>query len=103
MEAGYEVIYIGIHQTPEEIVQAAVQEDVDLIGIGSLCGAHFSASKVIKLLEEKDRSKVPVVVGGIVPSYDVNKLTEDGVKKIFGPGTSSEELVAGIASLLGSA
>ncbi len=93
-DAGYEVIYTGLHQSPEMIVSAAVQEDVDLIGISILSGAHMPIfSKVLELLRQRGRGDIPVFGGGIIPPDDAKKLEQMGVKKIFGPGTPTSEIV----------
>lgn len=93
-DAGMEVIYTGPRQTPEMIVQAAVQEDVDLIGLSILSGAHKEfASRVIDLMKEKGVENTPIVMGGIIPQEDVPALKEMGVKAVFGPGTSTEDIV----------
>ncbi|MBN2542291.1 cobalamin B12-binding domain-containing protein [bacterium] len=93
-DAGFEVIYTGLHQSPEMIVNAAVQEDVDLIGISILSGAHMAIfPKVLELLKEKGREDTPVFGGGIIPKKDMQKLQEAGVKKLFGPGTPTTEIV----------
>ena len=94
-DAGFEVIYTGLHQTPEQIVAAAIQEDVDAIGLSSLAGAHdYLFPRVIELLKEKEASDIVVFGGGIVPEEDVPALTQAGVKGIFTPGTSIEEAVS---------
>ncbi len=93
-DAGFEVIYTGLHQTPEQIVAAAIQEDVDAIGLSSLAGAHdYLFPRVIELLKEKEANDIVVFGGGIVPEEDVPALTQAGVKGIFAPGTSIEEAV----------
>ena len=93
-DAGFEVIYTGLHQTPEQIVAAAIQEDVDAIGLSSLAGAHdYLFPRVIELLNEKGASDIIVFGGGIVPEEDLPALTQAGVKGIFTPGTSIEEAV----------
>jgi methylmalonyl-CoA mutase C-terminal domain/subunit len=93
-DAGFEVIYTGLHQTPEQIVAAAVQEDVDAIGLSSLAGAHdYLFPKVIELLKEKGAEDIAVFGGGIVPEEDMSVLTQAGVKAIFTPGTPIEEAV----------
>jgi len=93
-DAGFEVIYTGLHQTPEQIVNAAIQEDVDLIGFSILSGAHLTlASEIIRLLKEKAADDIVVIGGGIIPDEDVPKLEEIGVKKVFLPGASLEEIV----------
>lgn len=93
-DAGFEVIYSGLHQTPEEIVQAAIQEDVDLIGLSSLAGAHmYLFPKVVELLREKGADDVVVCGGGIFPEEDIPKLKKAGIKAIFTPGTPLPEIV----------
>ncbi|MEF8802385.1 MAG: cobalamin B12-binding domain-containing protein [Halolamina sp.] len=94
-DAGFEVIYSGLHRAPEEIVQAAVQEDVDVLGISILSGAHNTLiPKVIEGLKEYDAfDDTLVLVGGIVPDDDKEKLLEAGVAEVFGPGTPMEETV----------
>jgi methylmalonyl-CoA mutase C-terminal domain/subunit len=93
-DAGFEVIYTGLHQTPEQIVSAAIQEDVDAIGLSSLAGAHdYLFPRVIELLKEKKADDILVFGGGIVPEEDIPTLTQCGVKAIFTPGTSIEEAV----------
>ena len=93
-DAGFEVIYTGLHQTPEQIVAAAIQEDVDAIGLSSLAGAHgYLFPRVIELLKEKGADDIIVFGGGIVPEDDLPALTHAGVKGIFTPGTSIEEAV----------
>ena len=86
-DAGFEVIYTGLHQTPEMIAEAALQEDVDAIGVSLLSGAHnFLFPEIIKSLNEKGLSDVVIFGGGIIPDEDIPKLKEFGVKEIFGPG-----------------
>jgi len=93
-DAGMEVIYTGIRQTPEMIAEAALQEDVDVVGLSILSGAHMAlCPKVVKLLREQGMDDVLVVVGGIIPDEDVPKLREIGIRGIFGPGTSTQEIV----------
>jgi methylmalonyl-CoA mutase, C-terminal domain len=93
-DAGMEVIYAGLRQTPEEIVQAAVEEDVDLIGLSILSGAHMALfPRVLKLLKERKAADIPVFAGGIIPDEDSRRLKKMGVKAVFGPGTSLEEIV----------
>ncbi len=93
-DAGMEVIYTGLHQTPEMIVIAALQEDVDAIGLSILSGAHnYIFPKVIKLLKEKGIKDVLVFGGGIIPQDDIRSLKKIGIKKIFTPGASTEEIV----------
>ncbi len=93
-DAGFEVIYTGLHQTPEQIVAAAIQEDVDGVGLSILSGAHdYIFPEVIKLLKEKGAEDIVVFGGGIVPEDDISPLTQAGVKAIFAPGTPIEEAV----------
>ncbi len=93
-DAGFEVIYTGLHQSPEQIAAAAIQEDVDGIGLSSLAGAHdYLFPRVIELLKEKGAEDIVVFGGGIVPEEDISSLAEKGVKTIFPPGTSIEEAV----------
>ena len=93
-DAGMEVIYTGLRQTPEMIVSAALQEDADVIGLSILSGAHMHiCPRVMDLLKEKGLDDVLVVVGGIIPDVDVPKLREMGVKGIFLPGTPMQEIV----------
>jgi methylmalonyl-CoA mutase C-terminal domain/subunit len=93
-DAGFEVIYTGLHQTPEQIVAAAIQEDVDAIGLSSLAGAHvYLFPTVIELLKEKGADDIVVFGGGIVPEEDVLALTQAGVKEIFPPGTPIEKSI----------
>lgn len=98
-DAGFEVIYTGLHQTPEMIAEAAIQEDVDCIGLSILSGAHMTLfPKVIKLLKDKGADEIPVFGGGIVPDEDIAELKKLGVKEIFTPGASTQEIVDWVAS-----
>jgi len=93
-DAGFEVIYTGLHQTPEQIVAAAIQEDVDGIGLSILSGAHdYIFPEVIQLLKEKGAEDIVVFGGGIIPEEDIPALAQCGVKAIFTPGTPIEEAV----------
>jgi len=93
-DAGMEVIYTGLHQTCESIVEAAIQEDVDIIGLSILSGAHMTIfPKVLNLLKKKGAKDIIVTGGGIIPEEDMKKLEKKGVKKMFGPGTSTTEVV----------
>jgi methylmalonyl-CoA mutase, C-terminal domain len=93
-DAGFEVVYTGLHQTPEQIVAAALQEDVDLIGLSILSGAHMTLFKrVLELLKDKGAEDVMVVGGGIIPEEDIPKLKKLGIKAIFLPGTSLDKIV----------
>jgi methylmalonyl-CoA mutase C-terminal domain/subunit len=92
-DAGMEVIYTGLRQTPEMVVNAALQEDVDAIGISILSGAHMTVfPKVIALMKEKDMDDVLLTGGGIIPDDDMKKLNEMGVGKLFPPGTSTNTI-----------
>ena len=94
-DAGMEVIYTGLRQTPEQIVGAALQEDADVIGLSILSGAHMHACpKVMELLKEKGLHDVLVVVGGIIPDVDIPKLNAIGITGIFLPGTPMQEIIA---------
>jgi methylmalonyl-CoA mutase C-terminal domain/subunit len=93
-DAGMEVIYTGLRQTPEMIAEAALQEDVDVIGVSVLSGAHkVLLPRIVDLLHENDMSDVLVIAGGIIPDEDVPLLEESGVQGIFGPGTLTEDIV----------
>jgi methylmalonyl-CoA mutase C-terminal domain/subunit len=93
-DAGFEVIYTGLHQTPEQIAAAAIQEDVDGIGLSSLAGAHdYLFPRVIELLKEKGAEDIVVFGGGIIPEEDILALKQIGVKAVFTPGTPIEEAV----------
>ena len=92
-DAGMEVIYTGLRQTPEMVVNAAMQEDVDAIGISILSGAHNTVfPKVIQLMKEKGMNDVLLTGGGIIPDEDINELNNSGVGKLFAPGTSTTEI-----------
>ncbi|MCK4416414.1 MAG: cobalamin B12-binding domain-containing protein [Thermoplasmatales archaeon] len=93
-DAGMEVVYTGLHQTAEMIVETAVQEDVDVIGLSLLSGAHMTLfTDVTRLLKEKDMDDVLIVGGGVIPKEDVPKLKKAGVAGVFGPGTHTEDIV----------
>ena len=93
-DAGFEVVYSGLHQTPEEISQAAIQEDVDMIGLSSLAGAHmYLFTRVVELLKEKGANDIVVCGGGIFPEEDIPALKKAGIKEIFTPGVLLEEVV----------
>ena len=93
-DAGMEVIYTGLRQTPEMIASAAVQEDVDVIGLSILSGAHNTiCPQLMKLLREKGMDDVTVLVGGIIPEADIPALKADGISQIFLPGTSTQDIV----------
>jgi len=93
-DAGFEVIYTGLHQTPEMVVATALQEDVDGIGLSLLSGAHNTIfPKVMKLLAEKNSSDIVVFGGGIIPEEDMPRLQEAGIRKLFTPGTTTQEFI----------
>jgi methylmalonyl-CoA mutase C-terminal domain/subunit len=93
-DAGMEVIYTGLRQTPDMIAEAALQEDVDVVGLSILSGAHMAlVPRVIELLRANGQEQVKVFIGGIIPDEDIDKLTEVGVSGIYGPGTLTEGIV----------
>ncbi len=103
-DAGFEVIYTGLHQTPEQIVETAIQEDADAVGLSLHSGAHMTLfPKVVRGLRERGATEIVVFGGGIIPKEDVPKLKEAGVEAIFTPGTSTEEIVAWLRERLGEA
>ena len=102
-DAGFEVIYTGLHQTPEMIVNAAIQEDVDVVGVSILSGAHNTlVPKILRLLKERGADDIAVFVGGIVPDSDIVALRELGVLEVFTPGTSLEAIATTIRQVLAS-
>jgi isobutyryl-CoA mutase small subunit len=102
-DAGVEVIYTGLHQTPEQIVAAALQEDADAIGLSVLSGAHMTQfRRVFELLRERDATDITVFGGGIIPDADIAELEEMGVAKIFTPGAPMHVIVDWVQSELGS-
>ena len=101
-DAGMEVIYTGLRQTPEMIAEAALQEDVQLVGISILSGAHMSlVPRTIELVREQGQDDVRFIVGGIIPDEDVPRLKEIGVSAVFGPGTSTHEIIAVVNEVTG--
>jgi len=93
-DAGMEVVYTGIRQTPQMIVEAALQEDVDVVGLSILSGAHLELfPPIVEGLKKKGKSNVLVVAGGIIPDEDIQALEKVGIKAIFGPGTSTDKIV----------
>lgn len=103
-DAGMEVIYTGIRQTPDMIVEAAIQEDVDVVGLSILSGAHLELfPPVIRGLRERGREDALVIAGGIIPEDDVPALQQMGVQGIFGPGTSTEDIISFIQKQLAAA
>lgn len=102
-DAGMEVIYTGLRQTPEMVVNAALQEDVDVIGVSILSGAHMTVfSKVIQLMKEKKMQDVLITGGGIIPENDMEELYKMGSGKLFHPGASSAEIVSYITEWVGA-
>ena len=96
-DAGMEVIYTGLRRTPEEIVSSAIQEDADLIGLSILSGAHpILFPRIIKLLKEKGAEDIPVIAGGIIPEKDISRMKKVGIREIFLPGTSTQDIVGWI-------
>lgn len=94
-DAGFEVIYTGLHQTPEMIVAAAIQEDVDGIGLSIMSGAHMTlAPAVVELLEKQGADDIVVFLGGIIPNDDIPVLKEKKIREVFLPGTSTEDIIA---------
>jgi len=93
-DAGFEVVYTGLHQTPEQIVSAAIQEDVDAVGLSILSGAHNALlPRVCQLLREKGADDIVVFGGGVIPDDDIPGLKQAGVREVFTPGTSTEAIV----------
>jgi methylmalonyl-CoA mutase C-terminal domain/subunit len=102
-DAGMEVIYTGLHQTPEQIVETAIQEDADCIGLSVLSGAHMTLfKKLIDLLAERDASDIVVFGGGIIPEDDIPLLSEAGVAKVFTPGATTHEIVTWVRENVGA-
>ena len=103
MDAGMEVIYTGLRQTPQQIVEAAIQEDVDVIAMSSLSGAHdYLFPKVMELLNEKGIKDILVLGGGIIPDEDIPALKAAGIEEIFGPGSKTEDIVRFIEDKMGA-
>ncbi|WP_129668379.1 cobalamin B12-binding domain-containing protein [Phytoactinopolyspora endophytica] len=99
-DAGVEVVYTGLHQTPEQVVEAAIQEDAQAIGLSILSGAHMTLFKrVLELLEERDATDIVVFGGGIIPGADITLLEEMGVARIFTPGASTQDIVEWVNTL----
>jgi len=93
-DAGMEVVYTGLHQTPEQIVEAAIQEDADVVGLSVLSGAHLTLfARVVELLRERDAADIIVFGGGIIPADDIRELEALGVARIFTPGATTNEIV----------
>ena len=101
-DAGYEVIYTGLHQTPEQIAETAIQEDADAVGLSCHSGAHMTLfPRVVQLLRDQGANDVVVFGGGIIPAEDVPKLQERGIEQIFTPGTPTSAIVEWLRSRLG--
>jgi len=101
MDAGMEVIYTGLRQSPEQIVESSIQEDVDVIALSILSGAHdFLLPRVMELLEKKGVRDVLVIAGGVIPEEDVADLKKKGIAEIFGPGTYTQDIIAYIKNNL---
>jgi methylmalonyl-CoA mutase, C-terminal domain len=101
-DAGMEVIYTGLHQTPEQVVEAALQEDADGIGLSILSGAHMTlCAKIVELLKERDALDIAVFVGGIIPEGDIPELNKLGVARIFTPGATTQEIVEWVRANVG--
>ncbi len=98
-DAGFEVIYTGLHQTPEQIVSAAIQEDVDCVGLSILSGAHNTLlPRVTQLFREKGAGDIKVFGGGVIPEDDIPSLKAAGISEVFTPGTSTEDIVSWVKS-----
>lgn len=94
-DAGFEVVYTGLHQTPDQIAAAAVQEDVDAVGLSCLSGAHMTLfPRVVQLLKDQGAEDMVVFGGGTIPENDISKLKEQGITEIFTPGTTTSDIVA---------
>jgi len=103
-DAGMEVVYTGLHQTPEQIVETAIQEDADCIGLSVLSGAHMTlCAKLIELLRARDAGDIVVTVGGIIPDADIPELKAMGVAQVFTPGTTTQSIVEWIRANVGQA
>jgi methylmalonyl-CoA mutase C-terminal domain/subunit len=103
-DAGFEVIYTGIRQTPQMIAEAALQEDVDVVGLSILSGAHLTlCPRVVELLRAQGQDHVVVVVGGIIPDDDIAALQTAGIHAVFGPGTSTQEIAGYIRGAVAQA
>ena len=102
-DAGFEVIYTGLHQTPDQIAAAAIQEDVDAVGLSCLSGAHMTLfPRVVELLKEQGGGEIQVFGGGIIPDSDVPRLKESGITEIFTPGTPTTEIVQWVNENVGT-
>lgn len=102
-DAGFEVIYLGLRQTPEMIVQAALDEDADVIGISSLSGAHMAIfPKLVEIIRAKQLNHILLIGGGVIPKPDQRELESNGVDQIFGPGTSTRDIIDYIRKAVGT-
>ncbi len=102
-DAGFEVIYTGLHQTPEQIAETAIQEDADAVGLSIHSGAHMTLfPKVVKLLRERGGEDIVVFGGGIIPADDIAKLADEGVETIFTPGATTTEIAGWLSERLGA-
>jgi methylmalonyl-CoA mutase C-terminal domain/subunit len=102
-DAGIEVVYTGLHQTPEQIVETAIQEDADAIGLSILSGAHLTLfPAVVRLLAEQDAADIVVFGGGIIPQADIPELLQSGVAHVFTPGTPTREIVDWVTTNVGA-
>jgi methylmalonyl-CoA mutase, C-terminal domain len=100
-DAGMEVVYTGIRQMPQMIVNAALQEDVDLVGLSILSGAHKElCSRIVSMLKEKGAGDIPVILGGIIPDRDIPELKRMGIREVFGPGTTTDQVVGYVRNLV---
>lgn len=99
-DAGMEVVYTGLFQTPETVASAAIQEDVDVVGLSMLSGAHMTLAPLVVQALREQGSEIPVVLGGIVPPHDLDELRELGIAAVFGPGASAEEIVRTITGIV---
>jgi methylmalonyl-CoA mutase C-terminal domain/subunit len=103
-DAGMEVVYTGLHQTPEQVVETALQEDADAIGLSILSGAHMTlVPKILELLSEEDAEEIVVVLGGTIPNQDIPELKELGVAEVFTPGAPTQSIVDFIRANVGDA
>ena len=100
-DAGMEVVYTGIRQTPDQIANTAIEEDVDIIGISILSGAHnHLLPEIIRILHKHDAGSIPVIAGGVIPEDDIDYLKEHGIHEVFTPGASFEEIVLKIKEIV---
>ena len=96
-DAGFEIIYMGLNQMPQDIVSAAIQEEVDIIGVSSMCGIHLEAlPEIVSLLKKRGMQDIKLITGGIIPGEDVPALKQAGVAEVFRPGTPIKDIVASL-------